>query len=295
MAVRDPIERLFAHSFRFLPTNWISRNWGRLTRTAWSQHLIRPFARAFRIDVSEAEHAIDDYESLCAFFTRRLKPGLRPIDAHADAVVSPVDGKVAQAGQCEQDRLLQVKGRSYDLFGLLRDAEASSRLEGGSFVTLYLSPQDYHRIHAPLDMTIRSVSYMPGVLYPVNGPAMRWVNNLYSNNERVMVYADTSAGLCVMVLVGAHCVGSIRLCFADLSTNRPGVGPNRLNFPDGIRVPKGDEVGVFEMGSTVILLFEPQAVEWLLPEPGLSIRVGQRIASVRKPAAPTTGGSGGTK
>lgn len=293
MPARDHIERLFAHSFRFLPTNLISRGWGRLTHSAWSKSLIPHFARAFRIDLAEVERSPDEYPSLGAFFTRRLKPGLRPLDPHPAAVISPVDGKVAQAGRCEQDRLLQVKGRQYDLFGLLRDAEAAHQLEGGSFATLYLSPQNYHRIHAPLDLTIRAVGYMPGVLYPVNGPAVRWVNNLYANNERVMVYTESAAGLCVLTLVGAHCVGSIRLSFTDLVTNRPGVGPKRLNFPDGIRVSKGEELGVFEMGSTVILLFSPGAVEWELPDPGLTIRMGQRIGSILKPIA-RTGESGGT-
>lgn len=273
--------RILAQSYRFVPTNLVSRAWGRLSRTAASRSLILPFARTFGVAVGEAEMAPGDYPTLNAFFTRRLKPGSRPIDPDPAAVISPVDGQVSASGVCAQDRMLQVKGTWFDLFGLLRDAGMSRRFENGAYATLYLSPRDYHRIHAPVDMTIHTIGYMPGTLLPVNPPSVRWIPGLYTQNERVMLYADSPAGPLAMVLVGAHCVGSITLTFHDFVTNRPGTGPARMNLERPARVDKGEEVGSFEMGSTVVVLFTPGAVELDLPPAGEVLRLGQRIATTR--------------
>ncbi len=274
----DIASRLQARSFRLLPTRLISRSWGRITRKPTSRHLIGPFARLFRVDTAEAEHAPGDYGCLNAFFTRRLKPGCRPIDSDPEAVVSPVDGSVSACGRIDQDRMLQIKGIEYTLFGLLRDGPMAKRFQDGSYATLYLSPQDYHRVHAPVDMTVTGLGYMPGSLLPVNPPSVRWIDQLYTQNERLMVYADTAVGKLAVVLVGAHCVGSISLAFHDMVTNRPGEGPRRIDLDRPVELAKGAELGVFEMGSTTVLLFEPGAVEFDLPEPGLPVRLGQRIA-----------------
>ena len=241
--------------------------------------MIRPFARAFDIAVSEAEMGVEDYPSLNAFFTRRLKPGARPVDDDPAALVSPVDGTVSAAGTCEQDRLLQVKGSYYDLFGLLREGAMARRFENGTYLTLYLSPQDYHRIHAPLDLAIEGLSYMPGTLLAVNPPSVRWNPGLYTQNERIILYASCSAGDMALILVGANCVGSISLTFHDFRTNCFGRGPMRLNFDQPVNVNKAEELGAFEMGSTVILLFTPDRVKLEFAKEGMPVRVGQRIAS----------------
>jgi phosphatidylserine decarboxylase len=273
--------RLCAQSFRFLPTNQVSRVWGRFTHSASSKPLVWPFARVFRIETREAELPLSSYGSLNEFFTRRLRPGARPIDPDPGVMVSPVDGRVSAAGACDGDRLLQIKGSSFDLFSLLRDNPMARRFEGGDFVTLYLSPQDYHRIHAPGDLSIHGLGYMPGVLLPVNPPSVRWIDGLYTQNERVMVYADSPAGAICLVAVGANCVGSIKLFFHDFLTNRPGVGPTRLNFSTPVSVKKGAELGMFEMGSTVVLLFEKGRVDLKLPELFQAVRMGQGIGRIK--------------
>lgn len=283
----NPLEianRIQARSFRLMPTRLISRTWGHITRTAPSRHLIGPFARVFRIDLAEAERSAQDYSNLNAFFTRRLKPGSRPMDMDPQAIVSPVDGQVSAAGRCDQDRLLQIKGIEYSLFGLLRDGPMARRHENGAYATLYLSPQDYHRVHTPADLRITGLGYMPGTLMPVNPPSVRYNERLYTQNERVMVYAEGPAGSLVVVLVGAHCVGSIRLAFHDFVTNRPGVGPLRIEFSRPIELAKGDELGMFEMGSTVVLLFEDGPVQLELPAQGMPVRLGQRIAGIQPPS-----------
>jgi phosphatidylserine decarboxylase len=276
----EVFSRLFAQSQRVMPTNLLSRLWGRFARTSASRHVIRPFARAFDIAVSEAEMSPEDYPTLNAFFTRRLKPGARPVDDEPEAVVSPVDGRLSAAGTCQGDRLLQVKGTHFDLFGLLREGSEARRFENGTYATLYLSPQDYHRIHAPLDLSIRGLSYMPGTLLAVNPPSVRFNPGLYTQNERITLYADSPAGGMALVLVGANCVGSISLTFHDFRTNRFGQGPMRLNFDKPVSVKKAEELGAFEMGSTVILLFAQDRVRLELAKEGMPVRLGQRIATI---------------
>lgn len=275
----EALSRLLVQSQRIMPTNLLSRLWGTFARTSASRHMIRPFARAFDIAVSEAEMGVEEYPTLNAFFTRRLKPGARPVDDKRDTLVSPVDGTVSQAGTCEQDRLLQVKGCHYDLFGLLRESSMVRRFENGTYLTLYLSPQDYHRIHAPTELHITDLSYMPGTLLPVNPPSVRWNPGLYTQNERIIIYADSQFGPLAIILVGANCVGSISLTFHDFRTNRFGRGPMRLNFEHPVNVNKADELGAFEMGSTVILLFVPDRVKLEFAKEGTPVRMGQRIAS----------------
>ena len=278
----EALSRLLVQSQRVMPTNLLSRIWGRFARTSASRHVIRPFARAFDIAVSEAEMGLEEYPTLNAFFTRRLKPGARPVDNDQDVLVSPVDGSVSQAGICEQDRLVQIKGSYYDLFGLLREGSMVRRFENGTYLTLYLSPQDYHRIHAPTDLHITGLSYMPGALLPVNPPSVRWNPGLYTQNERITIYADSIFGPMAVILVGANCVGSISLTFHDFRTNRFGRGPMRMNFEDPVNVNKADELGAFEMGSTVILLFVPDRVKLEFAKEGAPVRMGQRIASTFK-------------
>jgi phosphatidylserine decarboxylase len=181
--------------------------------------------------------------------------------------------------------LLQIKGITYDLFGLLRDSAMARHFEHGSYVTLYLSPRDYHRIHAPLDLTIQALGYVPGSLLPVNSPSVRFIPGLYTQNERVIIYSDSPAGLLAMVLVGAHCVGSISLTFHDFVTNRPGIGPLLMNFNENFHVNKGDELGAFEMGSTVLMLFSKNRIKLDLPaqgEPGSKVRLGQCLGTTKE-------------
>jgi phosphatidylserine decarboxylase len=276
----ESFSRLKAESFRFLPTNQISRLWGKFSRATISRRMIPAFAWIWGIDVTEAELPVSDYPTLNEFFTRRLKAGMRPIDPDPGVVVSPVDGRILSMGVCEKDRIVQIKDIDYSLLDLLGDDRMSRKFENGSYATMYLSPYNYHRIHAPMDMRITGFSYIPGNLLPVNPPSVQWVAGLYTQNERLILYADTPAGAVALVMVGANCVGSIRLIFTDVVTNQAGVGPRCENFPKPFNVSKGSEVAVFEMGSTVVLILEPNRARFDKLQVGMSICMGQGVGTV---------------
>jgi phosphatidylserine decarboxylase len=276
----DIFYRFQAQCFRLLPTRLTSRAWGKFTRSALSKYAIFPFAKAFKIDFHESEKHPLSYATLNDFFTRRLKPGSRPIEMDESAFVSPVDGRVSAFGRCDHDRLMQVKNIEYNLFGLLRDGPMSKSFENGFYMTIYLSPHNYHRVHAPCALKITGLGYMPGNLVPVNGPSVRWIEQLYTQNERLIVYAQSPVGTFALVMVGAHFVGSMSLAFHDFVTNRPGAGPRRIKFERSIDIDKGDELGIFEMGSTVVLLMEKDGLQWDPLEPGTPVLMGQKIASL---------------
>ncbi len=254
----------FISIMKLLPKSAMSRAVGSMTRMGAPKSVhrlaIRSFAKLYGIATEEAERGLDEYENFGAFFTRRLKEGLRPIAAGDEVVVSPVDGTVAGLGFASEGRMLQAKGRDYTLAALLDDPEEAKRFEGGAWIVLYLSPRDYHRIHAPLAGTIERYSYIPGKLFPVNGPAVREVPNLFCVNERLISYLVTPAGRVAVVKVGATCVGRIRLSYDSIATN-DGLPASAKSFEPPRAIEKGAELGLFEMGSTVVLLFEPGRVE----------------------------------
>ena len=236
------------------------------------------------MNVDEAELPLEAYETFGEFFVRRLKPGARPIAPGDDVVVSPVDGTVSQAGISTGGRLIQAKGRDYSLASLLGDEAEAKRFEGGAWTTIYLSPRDYHRIHAPLGGKILGWNYIPGHLWPVNRPSVRGVPELFAINERSVIWMETPLGRVALVAVGATIVGRIRLAFDELATNQ-GQPARSVRYDEPRVVGKGEEVAMFEIGSTVILCFEPGRVqldERLQPE--VPLRLGERI-----------GGSAGVK
>ncbi|RME28812.1 MAG: phosphatidylserine decarboxylase [Deltaproteobacteria bacterium] len=280
--VKEKLLRQAALSFQKIPTRFISRQWGRFTRSAASRPLIKPFARLSGAVTTEAEKPLDQYRTLNEFFTRRLREGMRTVDPTPESVISPADSRVSEWGTCTDGIMLQVKGRQYTLYELLRDKRQADRLEGGPYITLYLSPPDYHWVHAPCDMKITGIGYMPGELLPVNPPSVESVPGLYTRNERVMIYAEGPCGPLVLVMVGACCVGSIKLTFHNLHTNTYGAGPMRMNFERPPVVGKGQPVGVFEMGSTVVLIFSPGGVELSPPPLGTAVRMGQVIGNLAK-------------
>lgn len=274
-------ERVPLALLRFLPKRTMSRAFGQLTRAPLpvSAHraAIRAFASRYGVDLSEAEKPLGDYKTFGEFFARRLKPGSRPIAPGDEVPVSPVDGAVSQAGVGEAGELVQAKGRSYTLAALLADAEEAKRFVGGAYLTLYLSPRDYHRIHAPLGGRILGWAYVPGQLWPVNRPSVAGVPDLFTVNERLVTYLETPLGHVALVAVGATMVGRIRAAYDDVIT-QAGQPGRRVKYERPLEIGKGDEVGVFEMGSTVILLFEPGRVALdgrLVPE--VHVRVGEPI------------------
>jgi phosphatidylserine decarboxylase len=278
-------DQAFIAALRLLPKNALSRLAGALTR--WQAPApvrlaaMKAFATRYGIDLSECPD-LDVYRTFGEFFARPLRPGLRPIAEGEEVVVSPVDGVVSETGLAVGGKLVQAKGIDYTAAALLADPDLARRLEGGAYATLYLSPKDYHRIHSPLGGRITGWRYVPGQLWPVNPASVRTVPGLFSVNERLVTVLETSVGACAVVAVGATVVGRVR-AFYDPSvphTNLAGAAAQRRDYETPIPVGKGQELGAFEMGSTVILLFEPGRVR-LDPRlvPGARVRVGEPVGA----------------
>jgi phosphatidylserine decarboxylase len=276
-------DRLFISALRLVPKNALSRLAGALTRWNAPAPLrlaaMKAFARRYGIDLTECPD-LELYRTFGEFFARPLRPGLRTIAPGEKVVTSPVDAVVSETGLAAAGRLVQAKGIDYPAAALLGDDALARRLEGGAFATLYLSPRDYHRIHFPLGGRITGWRYLPGRLWPVNPASVRTVPGLFAVNERLVTVLDTPLGACAVVAVGATVVGRVH-AFYDPSvphTNAPGAAPSRHDYPSPLPVEKGQELGAFEMGSTVILLFEPGRVR-LEPRlaPGAPVRVGEPI------------------
>lgn len=275
-------DRAFIAAMRLLPKNALSRAVGAATRWrlgALGRAAMRAFAARYRVDLSECDD-LSAFSTFGEFFARPLRPGSRPMAGGDEVVVAPVDGVVSEAGTAEAGRLIQAKGLDYLAGDLLGDAGLAARLEGGAFATIYLSPRDYHRIHFPLGGRVLGWRYLPGRLWPVNPASVRTVPGLFAVNERLVTVLDTPLGLCGVVAVGATVVGRVHASYdpAVPFTNRTGGRARSLDYPEPLRVEKGQELGAFEMGSTVILLFEPGRVS-LSPRlvPGTPLRVGEAI------------------
>jgi len=275
-------DRTFVTLMGLVPRSALSWAVGALTRApapaALHQAAMRSFARSYRVDMEEAELPFEGYRLFSDFFSRALKPGARPVDPDPRAVVSPVDGVVSEAGRIEAGSCLQAKGIRYPVDRLLADAElARSFNDGGSFATLYLSPRDYHRVHSPVAGRVVASRYVRGDLWPVNPATVRIQEALFCINERLVTVLESDLGQCVVAMVGATCVGRIRSAYDDRLTHA-GQAEGVRTYQPPVPVAKGGELGRFEMGSTVIVLFEPGRVRW---EPwlqaGATVRMGQRI------------------
>ena len=278
-------DRLFISALRLLPKNALSRVAGALTRWRAPAPVrlaaMKAFARRYGIDLSESPD-LEVYRTFGEFFARPLRPGLRPIAPGDTTPVSPVDGAVSEAGLATGGRLVQAKGIDYTAAALLADEALARRLEGGAYATLYLSPKDYHRIHFPLGGSVAGWRHVPGRLWPVNAASVRTVPGLFAVNERLVTVMDTPVGRCAVVAVGATVVGRVR-AFYDPTvphTNQPGAMPRARDYETPLPVEKGQELGAFEMGSTVIVLFEPGRVR-LDPRlvAGARVRVGEPIGA----------------
>lgn len=279
-------DTLFLLPLALLPHHRLSRVIHKLARSTsplLSQTLIRTICNSYNIDLSiAAEPDLKQYPSFNRFFTRELKPGARPIADGEQIVVSPVDGAISQCGPIDGDAIFQAKGHQFDLTALLGGLETRARpFSNGTFATIYLSPRDYHRIHMPVDGTLREMVYIPGRLYPVNNPSTRTVPGLFARNERVAAIFDTPIGPMAMVLVGALFVGSIETVWAGEITppNGPFVQCKHYNEENPVALKQGEEMGRFNMGSTVILLFGAQAIKLDLDlQPSSTLKMGTGIA-----------------
>lgn len=241
--------------------------------------LYRGFARCAGADLSALDRPVEDFERFDDFFTRPLPAGARPIAQGEGVVGSPVDGTVSAAGAADGDRLIQCKGLDYSLEGLLGGAPEAARFRGGSYATLYLAPRDYHRVHAPVDGKITAYQHLPGMFFPVNACSVRCVAGLFSKNERLVTYLDSDVGAAAVIMVAATGVGHITMRYEPgLFTHRRGVSrPSEVKrYATPIGVARGEEIGTFHLGSTVILLFEPHRVELELA-PEQVVRLGEQI------------------
>lgn len=276
---------LFPHHLMSRITFWATR-----VRTPLKNPAIRLFIRAFDVDMQEAQHPDpEDYASFDDFFTRPLVPGARPIAPGANVIVSPADGRISQISDYASHRAVQAKGRWFSMRQLLGGACEYGRLcERGKFATIYLSPRNYHRVHMPLDGVLKEMVYVPGRLFSVAPYAAEVVENLYTRNERVISIFETELGWMAVVMVGAVNVAAIELAWEGMVTPAKKRTLQRKTYP-GVKLNKGDELGIFHMGSTAIIAFESLAVEW---DPGLRkqqpVEMGQRLgcAVTARPPGP---------
>ena len=271
---------LFQH---LAPQHALSRLAGRVAASerGWLKDmLIRRFAAAYQVDMREAARGIADFASFNDFFTRELKPGARPLGDASRFILSPADGAVSQLGTIEGGRIFQAKGRHFTAAQLLGgDAEAARRFEGGRFITIYLSPRDYHRVHMPAAGRLQATTYCPGKLFSVNQATAEGVDGLFARNERLACLFDGPDGHFASVMVGAMIVAGIDTVWPHRFVGHARV-PLREDFTAAAHdFAAGDEMGRFYLGSTVVLLFEPGRVEWLDHlAAGTPLRMGEPIA-----------------
>ena len=285
---------------KFLPKNLLSRVVGRMVAMEHPKvaaHWARDaFAKHYKINLDEAEMSIDEYPNIGALFTRRLKAGVRPI---GEGIVHPCDGMLTAAQAIASDSLLQAKGLHYSLSDLIAEpktAIVSATFIGGVALTYYLCPTDYHRVHSPIDGDVTKVTHVPGTLWPVNDASVKWVSQLFAINERLIFHLSTPLGPALLVMVGATNVGKMTVSFdPSISTNLANsccglfcqgkvqtcdyIYP-RADFTRAIHLVKGEELGIFNMGSTVIVLYPPSFFMERsgsgLPHKGL-VRMGQSV------------------
>jgi phosphatidylserine decarboxylase len=280
-----------------VPHGTLSRAFGRVADLPLPRAL-RPvvlggFARALGIDTTEAERPVVEYESVNRFFVRRLRPGVRTWPTDPALAAAPVDGVLGQLGAITDGTLVQAKGRRYTAAALLADEAAAAAYDGGAFLTLYLSPRHYHRIHTPCPGTIPLARHIPGALLPVNAAAVAHVPELFARNERLVCYVDgdgSRAGLgrVAVVAVGAFNVGRISAAFdpawnapagrAAWVTNRRRAVAETHRYQPPVPVALGQEIMAFHLGSTVVLLFPPGVALEAGLAPGQEVRVGQVVA-----------------
>ncbi len=282
------LDSLFVALQYILPRHWLTAVIWRLARVRNERvkdFLITQFARAFDVNLEEVKLAVPgDFATFNEFFIRELKDDAREIDDDADAVVSPVDGTVSFAGDIRADKLFQAKGIEYTLGDLLAtDLEEVERYVDGRFATIYLAPYNYHRVHAPFGGKLVAARYVPGDLFSVNEATVSRLQGLFRRNERLVMHFRTDFGPAVLIFVGALNVGSISTPWTgEIRPRKAGVVDALDLSRHSTEVAKGDLLGWFNMGSTVILLMPPGVCEWDDDlEPGETLRMGEEIGEIK--------------
>lgn len=281
-------DHLFAGLQYLLPKHLLSRLVYALMRSRSpliKNTVLRAFLAGYKIDMSQAQESDPfAYASFNEFFTRALKPNARPISPDPNLIVSPVDGTVSQCGHLQDVSIFQAKGHYYSLAELVAgDQDAIEAYRDGQFACIYLAPYNYHRIHMPFEATLRKNIYVPGDLFSVNAATARAVPRVFARNERLICDFDTPIGRMAVVSIGALFVGSIETVHCGEVNPPPRRRKQPVAIPEGIgrRYAKGEELGRFNMGSTVVLLFQSNRMRWdsrLTPQ--TQVRLGQPIARV---------------
>ncbi|MCD6498831.1 MAG: phosphatidylserine decarboxylase [Deltaproteobacteria bacterium] len=286
--VQELFEQAAMTALNAVPKTAFSKalGWGAEVRGITPIHraAINVFARIYSINEHEVERKLNTYDTLNEFFTRRLRAGARITAEGDDIVTSPADGILTQIGTAEQTNLLQAKGLTYDLAALLGSDQDAQWFQDGSYVTIYLRPHDYHRVHSPVTGVVQQVRWIPGDRFPVVPMAVHRRENLYSRNERLVVILDTRMGRVAVIMVASIGVGNMSLTWDDhfrTGDRNHHVDSGRLQHLEGYRLTKGDELGVFHLGSTVIVLFEQARVAFQRMAPGARLFVGLPLAEVR--------------
>jgi|JRYD01.1.fsa_nt_gb phosphatidylserine decarboxylase len=288
-------DRLFAAFQYVIPKRALSRLIYSVMRTqspVFKRILIKSFLSGYRVNMAEAVQSDPlAYRSFNEFFTRPLRPGARTIAPGEDIIVSPVDGTVSQAGGLHGDAIIQAKGIEYSALELLAgDTQAAAAYRGGSFTCIYLAPYNYHRIHMPFGGQLRNTVYVPGDLFSVNAATARAVPRVFARNERVICEFDTNLGRMAVILVGALFVGSMQTVYAGEINPPPRRTKRATPIATGIgrTLTKGAELGRFNMGSTVVLLFQEDRMRWedsLRPQATVQMGSPIGVGSPRHPDA----------
>lgn len=276
-----------------MPKHAISRLVGKLAQAkmGWlTTKLIKLFIDSYGVNMNEAKlKKASDFDTFNNFFTRELEEGARTIHVDDNTLCYPVDGAISQQGNIIDGQLIQAKGFNYSLSSLLGgDEKTAAPFQGGKFSCIYLAPKDYHRIHMPMAATLREMIYVPGELFSVNPLTAENVPDLFARNERVVAIFDTKMGELAMVLVGATIVASIETTWAGTITPPAGKDIFRWHYPEGgsdaITFNKGDEMGRFKLGSTVVSTFAPKMISEFAEDagPGTVTRLGELYATLNK-------------
>lgn len=281
--------RVAAETLRLLPRKRMSRALGRIAALPASRAVLSQaidlYVRAYDVDLAEAEIPPGGFATFDEFFTRRLKPGARPIEGDEDTLVSPADGLVEDVGPIEPGARLHVKGQEYEVGELLGDPADAARFEGGTFVVVYLSPRDYHRVHAGVRGPVTTVRHVGGTLLPVNRFGVESYPRLFARNERVAIFQRSEAhGEVATILVGAIGVGRIGVAFDPTIMTNVGRGPTTQRYhPDHAPLlERGDELGAFHLGSTVVVLTTREPPLSFRLQAGDRARMGQAMAVGRR-------------
>ncbi len=272
-----------------LPHHFLSRLMSKFTHSEikpWKNLMINQIIKFYGVNMSEAkEQDINNFTSFNHFFTRELKSDVRPVTNDEDAIACPADGAVSQAGLIEQGKIFQAKGKSFSAVDLLGGDEARAKpFENGNFTTIYLSPKDYHRLHMPVTGKLTEMIHIPGRLFSVNNATANSVNGLFAKNERVACLFDTEFGPMALILVGAIFVFSIETTWHGVVTPPTISTVQNWKYSENETViAKGKEMGRFNMGSTIIVLFAKDNINWnadLIA--GETVELGEKIGERKK-------------